>query len=155
MKRFRLAGIFFILSLLIYSCEKEPVLDKQIRIPFSGMGVSKFTHTDTTWRYLDQVKIIRFNKNDYPELKSIVFAADPTTMSSSSCVVELYNQTDRTEIPGSRIESLNTIPGEYTFSENILNSLPSKTIDLSIRFKSSIWGRQVFLNYDAFLFLER
>lgn len=155
MKCLRITGILFIFSLLIYSCEKDPFLDKQIRIPFSGMGVTTFSTTDTAWRYLDQAKIIRFNKTDYPELKSIVLAADPTSMSSGSCVVELYNQTDRTEIPGSRIESLNTIPGNYTFSENILNSLPSKTIDLSLRFKSTIWGRQVYLNYDAYLFLER
>jgi hypothetical protein len=172
MKITKLIFSLFIYSIfLITSCTKENdlELDKQIRI--NGIGSpgigSYYPNSDTSWKLLDGYRIINFNKNNYSDIKTIVFSALIfSTDTSNYCNVELYNLTDKVSIKNSQIKS-NQLWGlydansmNYIESANIINSLPDKTINLAVRIKSSKWDTiPAFGNSgimaDIFLFLYR
>jgi hypothetical protein len=139
-------SILFLLiaGIAIFNCscqkDEEIKLDKQIVLSFGGSYFgSLITTGDTLWRYLDvpDYKLVNFDKRNYSGIKSVVFAGPISSEDSSNyCIVELFNLTDSLPIMGSTIMT-NIESYEYTFSENILTSLPDKNINIGIRLKSS------------------
>lgn len=128
--------------------------DKQIRIRFGGLDIATDSDEWTKTRY-ETLTLIKFNKNNYPGVDSIIFT--PSAYSNAAginCYVQLYNLTDNVPIENSTVQS---DVYDYIFidSGNIYNYLPDKEIDLAIRIKSGRKGTIVSTGVVNHLFLYR
>ena len=113
--------------------------DKQIRLifPAGGHGTSS-----TDWRILPESShLIKFNKNYYVNVDSIIFICSLGNDGSSdaSVFVDLYNVTDSLPIANSLLQN-NTNPYAWVESGNLLDELPSKEINLAIRIRNETQG---------------
>lgn len=128
--------------------------DKQIRIRFGGLDIATDSDEWTKTRY-ETLTLIKFNKNDYPGVDSIIFT--PSAYSNASginCYIQLYNLTDNVPIENSTVQS---DVYDYIFidSGNIYDYLPDKEIDLAIRIKSERRGTIVSTGVINYLFMFR
>lgn len=130
---------------------EDGVSDLQIRLP---LGVETSTAMDTVFTDA-QFDLIKFNRDNYALVDSIVFASRlRSTDTTASCIVELFNVTDNTIVSGSEISS-NSSEFVWIESNNILNSLPaSREITLRVRLRSENPGVTV-QGGQSFLFLYR
>lgn len=130
--------------------------DKQIRFEI-GNSTTNWSTTSSEMRFPSATnRLIKFNKNNYPNVTRAVFAVwARTTSPTSACNVSLYNVTDQVGIDASLIQTTDTGPG-YTLieSDNILDQLPDGEVDLSFGFFSDREGVEVNVNH-AFVFLYR
>ena len=77
-----------------------------------------------------------FNKEDYKGVDSIVFVCVLKTHDPRNSVyAQLYNATDKVEINNSTVESTST-NWKYVYSKNIMEDLPSKKINLTVRIRT-------------------
>lgn len=139
---------FFLLVLVFSSCQKsesDVELDKEVRLPLNlitnfGLTVDGYIWVDTIWSnpYEKYWKnLIGFDKLNYSKLTSIVISVPMySAVSDKKCYVDLFNLTDSVSIEGSLIET-NSAKMIIVNSQNLLNSLPNKPIDLALRIKSS------------------
>lgn len=137
----------------LFSCEDAIKYDKEIRLPFSFPfnGIEGF---GTEASILSGNIFLRnFNKKNYPQLKSISFSAFLIGADPDQIIVELYNETDGVVIQNSLISTSST---EYAWvdSQDILNSLPNKEINLTLSIRSTATGGGGGI-YDAMLILKR
>lgn len=134
-------------TLLFSSCKKEevapvkddvivPVLDKEIRIVFPE--ISSTPSKEFYFQPSRDFYLIKFNKANYNNLKSIILYASFTIGQWSEDVVtlNLYNVTDNVPINNTTLEAtISKGDLSYLLAEtgNIINDLPDKEIDLAIR----------------------
>jgi hypothetical protein len=88
-------------------------------------------------------KGIRFDIRDFKDVKSVVFEASPYVANSNNyALLELYNITDGKAIVNSLIRS-NNLPSavQNLQSNEILNELPQKEVQLGIKLRSEISGQ--------------
>jgi len=88
-------------------------------------------------------KGIRFDIRDFKDVKSVIFQASPFVGNSNNyALVELYNITDGKAIVNSLIRS-NNLPGviQNLQSNEILNELPQKEVQLGVKLSSEISGQ--------------
>jgi len=88
-------------------------------------------------------KGIRFDIREFKDVKSVVFEASPYVANSNNyALVELYNITDGKAIVNSLIRS-NNLPSavQNLQSNEILNELPQKEVQLGIKLSSEISGQ--------------
>lgn len=163
--------MFIGLSLLFSSCKKEditpvenitpveditPVLDKEVRLvfPFQYWSTNQ-THFDLLPSF---THLIRFNKTNYSNLNSITFYASIATESLDNTVeVELFNVTDTVSVNNTSLQASTAkttmINYKLVLTDNILNELPEKEIDLAVRLKSKN-SNYVYV-WTPFLLLKR
>jgi len=161
MKYFTLA--LFSFSLVLLSCEKDDIqLDKQIRLEFGGPSTGSYMGiSDTSWYLVNNPDyvLVNFDKSNYSQLSSVTFSASIWSDNASNyCSVELYNLTDGNSIPNSIITSNQRMVNsyaDYIESDNFINSLPDKPIDIAVRIKSSEADQPVYLCPSMIIFLYR
>jgi hypothetical protein len=128
--------------------------DKLIRLTIAHDGIS----TSSTEWYISEYPTYNFhdfNKNDYGNIDSIVFVPSlHSDNSNNKCIAELYNITDGLSIENSQVESSST-GWDFHYSENIYETLPSKTIDIGIRIKSENNGQNVSTGIVSYLYIYR
>ncbi|URC13279.1 hypothetical protein [Flavobacterium sp. B183] len=98
---------------------------------------------------------IRFDIRDFKDVKSVVFEASAYVLNSNNhALLELYNITDGKVIANSLIRS-NYLPSalQKLRSNEILNGLPQKEVELGIKLRSEISGQFSEIN-DACLILR-
>lgn len=120
----------------LFSCDDTITYDKEIRLSFSlpFNGIEGF-ETETSI-LTGNIFLRNFNKKNYPQLRSITFSAFLIGADPDQIIVELYNETDGVVIQNSLISTSST---EYVWvdSQNILNSLPNKEINLTLSIHST------------------
>ncbi|WP_161888040.1 hypothetical protein [Pontibacter russatus] len=147
------------LILLFSACKKEdviPPLDKEVRLvfPFDYWSTNK-----TDFDLLPEpTHLIKFKKTNFSDLSSITLYASIATESLDNTVeVELFNVTDNVSVDNTSLQASTKITTminyKLVFTDNILNKLPEKEIDLAIRLKSYN-GKYVYVT-SAFLLLQR
>lgn len=124
--------------------------DKLIVLPLGGSKSISQTPA------LGQDPIIKFNKNNFLGLDSIVFIAVPYVSDPSfEAVVDLYNVTDGVTIAGSEIVSNQTLNvNGFIQTGNLYDQLPGKEITLVTRTRSTREGAYAGCYY-AYLVLFR
>lgn len=124
--------------------------DKLIVLPLGGSkSISQIPA-------LGQDPIIKFNKNNFLGLDSIVFIAVPYVSDPSfQAVVDLYNVTDDVSITGSEIVSNQTLNvNGFVQTGNLYDQFPGKEITLVTRTRSTKEGAYAGCYY-AYLVLFR
>ncbi|WP_162056254.1 hypothetical protein [Pontibacter pamirensis] len=159
MKKIVSLSIIMSLSLVFLSCKKEeviPVLDKEVRLVFFS---GHWSTNQTDFELLpDFTHLIKFDKTNYSNLSSITIYASIATGSLDNTVeMELFNVTDSVSVNNTSLQASTTVTTvinyKLVFSDNILNELPEKEIDLAIRLKSKN-GSYVYVT-TPFLLLKR
>jgi hypothetical protein len=148
-------SLFFIVILFITSCKKKEEItpDKQIRfniVNTNGLGINTIEGGQAPEEY----NLIKFNKDFYDNIESIVLAgqirsSDP----SANCIVELVNVTDNIIYSSSQIKG-NSTSFSLATSGNFISDLPGKEITLSVRIRTDKEGIVVEAN-QINLFLYR
>lgn len=149
-------AFLLIISFMFFSCKKEddtPQLDKEVRLNFPMDNY-------ITWKPQFELlpshyHLVKFNKANYPHLKSITFFASLATSDNSSIAeVELFNVTDSVSINNTLLQA-STLQLNYKLvqSVNIFDELPDKEIDLGVRLKSQ--DETYVYVWKPFLLLER
>jgi hypothetical protein len=151
--------MFISLLLLFSSCKKEdviPPLDKEVRLVFP---FEYWSTNQTNFDLLpDFTHLIKFDKTNFSDLSAITFYASIATESLDNTVeMELFNVTDNVSVNNTSLQASTTVTSmvnyKLVFTDNILNELPEKEIDLAIRLKSKN-GNYVYVR-NAFLLLKR
>ncbi len=128
-------------------------LDKQIVMTVGGP-----TDAYSSAPKSNDIRIIKFNKNNYPGVDSIVFIVQPFSYDPSfESIVELYNFTDQVSIIESSLSSNQPSVNDnlkYLETSNLFNNLPDKEITLGIRIYSSKDDSHVSCGY-SYLVLYR
>lgn len=104
--------------------------DKQIFLPIPNAGSNTSSSTPVITGSL-----IKFNKDNYAGVDSIIFVADPYVADvSNTSIVELYNITDGEIITNSKLSS-SSLFNQRSFIQtgNLYNNLPGKEIIIGIR----------------------
>ncbi|WP_333820272.1 hypothetical protein [Ohtaekwangia sp.] len=137
MKPFILTSLSAIMLIATACDDSSADLDKQVSISFNS---ANWTTTSTTWEMTPaSTHLIKFNKDYYADLSSIVFVATLAVQDgdeNNTCSVKLYNVTDGTDITTTDLTSTSRTL-EWKESENIIDKLPSKEIEIAIMLKSS------------------
>ena len=134
---------------------KDGDYDKQICIPFPFTG--SYGTSRSQYTYLSSSAIIKFNKNNYIGVDSIIFVPhiDAWMGDDNYCIAEIFNLTDSTEILNSLVKT-NSKNRIWVESGNIYDSFPEKEIDICVRFKSLKDGDDYRVGINrAWLFLYR
>lgn len=104
------------------------------------------------------IGIIKFNKNNYPGVDSIILVCKPYVgNSSNTAIVKLYNFTDNTTVNNGTISTNNlfsTSAQAYLVSGNVFSSLPNYEIALGVSLQSSNEGIMAATG-SCFLYLYR
>lgn len=104
----------------------------------------------------------KFNKKNYPDVDSIVFAARPYINhygTGGAVIVDLVNKTSNSVIDNSQMTgtkngiSYNDLP-PFQYSKNIYNSIPDGDIDLGVKVTVQEQSQQGYV-FDGWLFLYR
>ncbi len=128
--------------------------DKQIRFEFGPTNTYGITNTNGNMLDKASQTIIKFNKDNYSNVGSIVFGASIyVTNSSSNCIVELWDVTNNVLIPNSTILT-NSTNEVYIESQNILQNISSGDINLAVKIKSDVDDSGVWIS-KAYLFIKR
>lgn len=134
-----------------YICHGTSV--NQTRIMF-GWGAGTSSDQWTVFDNGNGHSLYKFNIDNYPNVTSVTFGTLlKSTDVETNCVVELYDLTNDVVIANSTIES-NSSTGEFKTSANILNDLPSGTVDLTYRLRSSTDGVFVSTGFKFYIFIE-
>jgi len=124
--------------------------DKQIRIPIQCYGGSLGTDEYTEGPYI----IYKFNVSDYPNVHSITFAAPLESRDGDAYVMlDLINITDG-EIISSSLIMTNSTSYTWVESENFIDELPYKYINIGYRVRTDTPGSLVS-SQPGFLLLQR
>lgn len=126
--------IVFFLAIFLLSCDEEILYDKEVRLYFNLLGGIGGC-TTAPMILLEPNYLRHFNKKNYPNIKTITFTALIKGENSNKNIIELYNVTDGIVVEKSLI-STSSLEHTWVDSEDILNSLPEKEIDLSISMRS-------------------
>ncbi len=121
------------------------VNDQQVRLDFGSLQSTQDTLILGPEDYL-----VSFNLSNFAEVDSAVFTGLlRSTSDTNTCTLELYNASDSSTVSSISLQSSDTT---LTWLEtgNILSSLPSGTVNLSVRLRSEnagirVEGGQVFL----------
>jgi hypothetical protein len=111
--------------------------DKQIFLSIN------FSANSTSTTPITGGQLVKFSKNNYPGVDSIILVANPYVDDvTNTSNVELYNITDDVPINNSKIVSSNLFSGT-TFQQtgNVYGQLPDKEITLGIKFSSGTDGK--------------
>ncbi|MFH2144133.1 MAG: hypothetical protein ABIJ97_17030 [Bacteroidota bacterium] len=128
--------------------------DKQIRFEFGPSNTYGLTTTDGQIIDKPSQTIIKFNKDNYSNIESIVFGASIYSSSSSSnCIVELWDITNNSIIANSSLNTSN-INETYIESQNILLNIPNGEITLAVKIKSDTENSGAWIS-KAYLFVNR
>lgn len=105
-------------------------------ISLTGIGSSSTTgDLAPAWQYLR-----KFRKSDYNSMQSAILSAHIYSNNSSfDCIVDLFNLTDNVPITGSEVTTSST-SRVWIDSENFMNNIPDKEIDLAVRIRTSSSG---------------
>jgi hypothetical protein len=107
-------------------------------VSLTGLGTSSTTgDLAPGWQYLRN-----FKKSNFSLMNSAILSANISTEGTSTpciTIVDLYNLTDNVSILGSEVTT-NSITRVWVDSNNFLNSLPDKEIDLAIRLRTDVSG---------------
>ncbi len=128
--------------------------DRQIRFEFGPSNT--YGITTTNGQFLDKPSqtIIKFNKNNYNNVKSIVFGASMyTSNSSGNCLVELWDLTNNVKITNAALSTSSTTE-IYVETENILDYLPDQEITLAIKIASGTEDVGAWVS-KAYLFINK
>lgn len=124
------------------SCEPtgQQFYDKQMRIHIC----------DNTYWSIDTVgsvdslycTIVKFNKNNYQRVDSIILTGLFYSQKISKCIVDLYSLTDKKVLAYNIIEYQSPINGQKArkYSNDIYKFLPDKEINLGFRVRTNIQG---------------
>jgi len=129
---------------------QNTMTDKQIFLSIN------FSANSTSTTPVIGGELIKFSKNNYPGVDSIIFVANPYVSDvANTSNVELYNLTDNVPINNSKITTGN-LYGYRSFlqTQNVFNQLPDKEITLGIRFSSGNAGMFAAVG-SAYLILYR
>lgn len=141
--------LLIILPIFLGSCDLDI---KQLKIDFKISGTTNTT-SFSEGEILDQYRYFDFNKKNYGTCSSITLVGFIRTKDThSSCFLELYNLTDSVVISNSTI-STNKTSFNWVESQNIVEDLPDKDIDVTIRLRSELDGSWVDLN-SASLYID-
>lgn len=153
--RFLIGAFLFCFSLAACSVSEigppgeDGVSDLQIRLPL-GNQIKTSLETDTI--FTDSAfDLIKFNKNNYALVDSIVFVSQLRSAdSTTNCIVELFNVTDNALISNALL-STNSTEFVWLETNNIFDFLPSfGEVTLGVRVRSDnpnviVEGGQSFL----------
>jgi hypothetical protein len=154
------ALLIFVILLLVTACtinEVGPpgidgVNDKQIRLPF-GANTQTSAGNDSI-RLGTQYDLIKFDKRNYVTVDSVIFVSRMrSAIDSDTCVVQLYNATDRRIITKATLVSDTTV-FLWKESKNIYTDLPDKEISLGVIVRNKKSGT-VVEGGQSYLFLYR
>lgn len=124
--------------------------DKQIRFPIYCYGGTLSTDEYTKGPYI----FFKFNISDYHNVHSITFAAPiNSTDEDAYCMLDLINITDG-EIITSSLIMTNSISDTWVESENFIDELPRKYINIGYRVRTDTQGILVS-SQPGFLLLYR
>lgn len=117
----------------------DGVINEEIRLKVAD-GIGSTANTSSSTPVI--VSGITFNKNNFENVGSIHFEADPYVANNSNyALLELYNITDNTAISNTLIRTNNTFDlKENITTDNVINNLPEDEIVLGIRLSSEIDG---------------
>ncbi|MCW3111825.1 MAG: collagen triple helix repeat [Segetibacter sp.] len=105
-------------------------LDKMIVLPIPAGGNTTQTND------LIIGDLIKFNKNNYPGVDSIIMVSYAYVGNqTNTSIVQLYNITDQAPIANGQIKT-NNLYGNYSQTGNVFNSLPDHEITLGISYRS-------------------
>lgn len=105
--------------------------------------------------YIGGAFIPKFNINNYQGVDSIIFGAYLDSKdASTTCLLELYDQTNSLTINGSQISSNSQEFELVTSTGNLLNEFPDETIDLTIKIRTTVNGNYARC-HSVFLILYR
>lgn len=133
-----------------YVCNGQgTALDKLIILPIN------FGANTTNTTPLIGGELAKFNKNNYPQVDSIILVANPYVGDAGNTVtLDLYNITDNTLINNSSITTNNLYGTGYLSSNNVYNMLPTHDITLGCSIKSGNSGMFAGSGY-CYLYLYR
>ena len=123
-----------------YICQElNGVISEEIRIKLGG-GVGTIANTTSSTPRI--AGGVTFDIRNFRNVGSVYFESDPWVADSSNfALLELYNQSDDTVIPNTLIRVNNLFENRVTLnSQDILNEIPQKEINLGIRLSSEING---------------
>jgi hypothetical protein len=140
-----------VFTFLLLSCEDQQI--KQIRIDLLNDVVGdQGTSSTTGYIFTDEIVYKDFSLQNYPNVSSVIFQANiKTTHPDRECMLELYNLTDLSAIPDSRIATT-SLSSEWVESGNLVNSFPDHPADLTISLISGFPGLTVYVS-SAFLYI--
>ena len=88
--------------------------------------------------------MMKFNKNNYSNVDSIIFSPRFDTSPGKQTVVQFYNLTDDVVISNSKVVANNPEPANVD-SDNIFDDLPDEEITLSMLVKNgTVWDNLTF-----------
>lgn len=122
--------------------------NEEIRLVLFSSNASANATNEIDGKIVDNGKIIGFNKNNLNSSEaSIIYTVYASTSNKEvSCFVELYNLTDNMIIQNSTLSTnIEGFPGELLISDNIIENLPNKEIDLALRFRTEKEGEDVYI----------
>jgi hypothetical protein len=130
---------------------QDGVSDKQIRLP---LGINVSTSAADSVRVESRYDLIKFDKRNYVFVDSIVFvSALKSKVDMDTCLVQLYNVTDRRIIQKATLTS-DTTAWVWKESLNIFADLPAKEVSLGVIVRNKKTGA-IVEGGQSFLFLYR
>lgn len=119
--------------------------------PGSSQGASKADE------YTVLGELLKFDKRMWLGAQSITYYVHAwSSQPDTKCIVELYNATDKEVIAGSEMSTnAKGYSGKLLISDNIINNIPNKEIDLFLRIKSEQDGVSVYLTIKSELIIKR
>ncbi len=159
------AIILCALFISLMSCETEkgedtPVIetDKQVRLEIFSMNPGSSS------AYSEDIIIgdlIRFNKNYWSNVDSIIFVANfgvgeysEEGTSAFTATAELYDKTNEQVIEGSSVSTNSTIVSHIS-SSNVYDNLPDEEITLGIKFSIDNEGEYIGISGTSYLFIYK
>ncbi len=119
--------------------------DKVVRLPFFTAGVGWVWDQSEPFALPARTYIVKFNKQHYVGVDSIIFVATLSSSTSSSrAAADLYNHTDGMVVTRSEVQTAST-SAVWVESGNIFGSLPDKEVTLGIRIRTETAGARALL----------
>jgi hypothetical protein len=112
--------------------KREAALDKIIILPIPGSN----SNTQSTSPLIGG-SLLKFNKNNYPGVDSVILACDPY----GSAIVTLYNMTNQVTISNSTLISNGNVAGNYIETGNLFSVLPTHTVTIGVSLRSADDGK--------------